>query len=345
MTIELRRPERDEIILADNMDVLPELAAETFQLIYIDPPFNTGKAQSRKTLHTAEDKDGDRTGFGGRRYKTTLLGESSYLDTFDDYLSFLEPRLRQARRLLTRTGTFYFHIDYREAHYCKLLLDEIFGRECFLNELIWSYDYGARSKRWRDPVLRSTDCESRVVVARGTLGAWPDGSPVARRARGRAERWAIRPRVSRGRGRGAVGGERGRRAHPKRRMGAALVVVLAPIVDEHPGFGDARELLAVEQLVSDAGVEGLHERVLPRTAGLDEDAAGGTEATPVTQRVRRQLRSVVHAHEPRRAPAPGHERVEASDERVGVDRPGGVHDQRLASVLIDDVDQPDRPAI
>ena len=147
VTLTGRRPEQDEVILADNMDVLPGLAGETFQLIYIDPPFNTGKVQSRKTVQTASGGDGDRTGFGGRLYTTKLLAESSYRDTFDDYLAFLDPRLREAHRLLTRTGTFYFHIDYREAHYCKLLLDEIFGRNCFLNELIWSYDYGARSKR------------------------------------------------------------------------------------------------------------------------------------------------------------------------------------------------------
>ena len=135
--------------LADNMDVLPRLPASTFQMIYIDPPFNTGKVQARKTLATVSGEVGDRTGFGGRRYKTRLLAESSYRDTFDDYLAFLEPRLREASRLLTSTGTFYFHIDFREAHYCKLLLDEIFGRECFLNEIIWAYDYGARSKsRW-----------------------------------------------------------------------------------------------------------------------------------------------------------------------------------------------------
>ncbi len=149
MAISGRQLQRDEVILADNMDVLPTIADETFQLIYIDPPFNTGKAQSRKTFETVGDAEGDRTGFGGRRYTTRLLAESSYRDAFADYLSFLEPRLRQARRLLTRAGTFYFHIDYREAHYCKLLLDEIFGRDNFLNELIWSYDYGARStRRW-----------------------------------------------------------------------------------------------------------------------------------------------------------------------------------------------------
>jgi site-specific DNA-methyltransferase (adenine-specific) len=140
-------PDESQIILGDNLDVLPRLRGETFQLIYIDPPFNTGKAQTRKTLQTAPDQNGDRTGFMGRRYKTRLLAESSYLDEFDDYLAFLEPRLREAHRLLAASGTLYFHVDYREAHYCKLLLDEMFGRECFLNEIIWAYDYGARTKR------------------------------------------------------------------------------------------------------------------------------------------------------------------------------------------------------
>jgi site-specific DNA-methyltransferase (adenine-specific) len=137
----------NQIILGDNLDVLPQLEDGTFQLIYIDPPFNTGREQTRKTLQTVPGPDGDRTGFMGRRYRTRLLSESSYRDEFDDYLAFLKPRLRETRRLLSTGGTFYFHIDYREAHYCKLLLDEIFGRECFLNEIIWAYDYGARSKR------------------------------------------------------------------------------------------------------------------------------------------------------------------------------------------------------
>ncbi|HEY3612603.1 MAG TPA: site-specific DNA-methyltransferase [Gaiellales bacterium] len=137
----------DRIITGDNLAILPTLAAGAFQMIYLDPPFNTGTAQTRRTLATAADAEGDRVGFAGRRYATRLLAESSYRDAFDDYLAFLEPRLREARRVLHETGTLYFHIDYREAHYCKLLLDEIFGRECFLNEIIWAYDYGARSKR------------------------------------------------------------------------------------------------------------------------------------------------------------------------------------------------------
>jgi site-specific DNA-methyltransferase (adenine-specific) len=142
-------PETDEITLGDNLDVLPGFADESFQLIYVDPPFNTGRDQRRRTLETVPDAAGDRVGFQGRRYATRLLAEVSYRDSFDEYLEFIAPRLTEARRLLQRTGTLYFHIDYREAHYCKLLLDEIFGRENFLNEIIWAYDYGARAKsRW-----------------------------------------------------------------------------------------------------------------------------------------------------------------------------------------------------
>jgi site-specific DNA-methyltransferase (adenine-specific) len=137
----------DQILLGENLELLPTLASESFQLVYIDPPFNTGKVQARRTLSAVRDEDGERTGFQGRRYKTQLLAQSSYRDLFDDYLAFLAPRLEEAHRLLSREGTLYFHIDYREAHHCKLLLDEIFGRQCFLNELIWAYDYGARSKR------------------------------------------------------------------------------------------------------------------------------------------------------------------------------------------------------
>jgi site-specific DNA-methyltransferase (adenine-specific) len=141
------QPEQDQILLGDCLELLPRFADGSFQLIYIDPPFNTGREQIRKTLRTVSDEGGDRVGFEGRRYSTRLLAESSYRDSFEDYLAFLAPRLEQAHRLLAREGTLYFHIDYREAHYCKLLLDEIFGRECFLNELIWAYDYGARSRR------------------------------------------------------------------------------------------------------------------------------------------------------------------------------------------------------
>src|SRR5688500_19573523 len=116
-------------------------------MVYADPPFNTGKVQTRRRLATVAAESGDRTGFGGRRYATTTLATSSYRDAFDDYLGFLEPRLRELRRVLHDTGTLYLHLDYREAHAVKLLLDEVFGRPCFLNELIWAYDYGGKPKR------------------------------------------------------------------------------------------------------------------------------------------------------------------------------------------------------
>jgi len=137
------------IVLGDNLAVLRELEDGCVQMAYADPPFNTGKAQTRRTLATVAAETGDRTGFGGRRYASTLLETSSYRDAFDDYLGFLEPRLRELRRVLHETGTLYLHLDYREAHPAKLLLDEIFGRGCFLNELIWAYDYGAKPRnRW-----------------------------------------------------------------------------------------------------------------------------------------------------------------------------------------------------
>jgi len=139
----------NRIIYGDNLEILKTLPKSSVTLIYIDPPFNTGKIQKRKQLKTVRDKNGDRVGFKGMRYKTYVLGEKGYNDRFDNYLHFLEPRLREAHRILTPNGSLYFHIDYREVHYCKILLDRIFGRESFLNEIIWAYDYGARTtKKW-----------------------------------------------------------------------------------------------------------------------------------------------------------------------------------------------------
>ena len=134
-------------MLADNMAVLPGLEPGSVPLIYIDPPFNTGGVQRRRTLQTDADPDGERVGFGGRRYSSRLLSAMAYEDSFDDYLAFLGPRLQEAHRLLAADGTLYVHLDPRESHYVKVLLDEIFGRECFLNEIVWAYDFGGRSKR------------------------------------------------------------------------------------------------------------------------------------------------------------------------------------------------------
>jgi site-specific DNA-methyltransferase (adenine-specific) len=140
-------PEADSLIAGDNAEVLPRLPGDFFDLVYVDPPFNTGRVQRRQRIAVVRDESGDRGGFGGRRYRTRLLRALAFDDEFSDYLGFLAPRLEQARRVLASHGTLYFHIDYREAHYCKLLLDEIFGRECFINEIIWAYDYGGKPKR------------------------------------------------------------------------------------------------------------------------------------------------------------------------------------------------------
>ncbi len=147
MSAALDPPREDQILLGENLELLPAYADGSFQLVYIDPPFNTGASRERVTLRAVADPGGDRTGFQGRRYRSEQLERSSYRDSFDDYLGFLAPRLEHAHRLLGPEGTLYFHIDYREAHHCKLLLDEVFGRECFLNEIVWAYDYGGRSRR------------------------------------------------------------------------------------------------------------------------------------------------------------------------------------------------------
>jgi site-specific DNA-methyltransferase (adenine-specific) len=177
------------IIEGDNLDILEAMAPDSVQLIYVDPPFNTGKRQFRQQMKTVRDATGDRIGFGGHRYRTDVVATHSsangYHDHFDDFLGFLRPRLTQAHRVLSPTGSLFFHIDYREVHYCKILLDEIFGRPSFQNEIIWAYDYGARStKRWpakhdnilwytKDPALYTfnLDATDRIpYMAPGLVG-------------------------------------------------------------------------------------------------------------------------------------------------------------------------------
>jgi site-specific DNA-methyltransferase (adenine-specific) len=169
------RPSEDLVLLGDNLELLPALDDGIFQVAYLDPPFNTGRVQRRRTLATVTADDGDRTGFQGRRYATSVLAESSYADEFDDYLGFLEPRLLEVRRLLCESGTLYLHIDYREAHYVKLLLDGLFGRDCFLNEIIWAYDYGARPRR-RWPAKHDTI----LVYVKDPDRYWFDAEAVER---------------------------------------------------------------------------------------------------------------------------------------------------------------------
>jgi len=139
----------NQIFKGDNLPILKSIPSDSVQLIYIDPPFNTGRTQSRGTTTTTRTDTGNRVGFKGKRYDVVRETVLSYDDEFEDFWSFLEPRLEEAWRILNESGTLYLHLDYREAHYAKVLLDSLFGRECFLNEIIWAYDYGGKSKnKW-----------------------------------------------------------------------------------------------------------------------------------------------------------------------------------------------------
>ena len=137
----------NRIVFGENLAWLARAPRGAFSLIYIDPPFNTGRRQARTRLRTAADRNGDRTGFQGRRYRTERLGTTGFDDRFDNYIGFLRERIEAARPLLTADGSLFLHVDPREVHYCKVMLDEVFGRGSFMNEIIWAYDYGARSKR------------------------------------------------------------------------------------------------------------------------------------------------------------------------------------------------------
>jgi len=140
---------RDQVVQGDNLDVLRSVPDGSFRMAYIDPPFNTGRRQQRGRVTTVRDDDGDRVGFRGERYATVVGDERSFADDFDDYLGFLAPRLAEVWRVLDDEGTLYLHLDYREVHHVKVFLDGMVGRRCFLNEVIWAYDYGARARhRW-----------------------------------------------------------------------------------------------------------------------------------------------------------------------------------------------------
>jgi site-specific DNA-methyltransferase (adenine-specific) len=155
--------------------VLRRLPDGEMALVYIDPPFNTGRVQRRTSMRTVHREDGDRTGFAGRRYRTETTGTRAYGDVHDDYLGFLEPRLCEAWRVLAARGTLYVHLDYREVHHVKVLLDRLVGRERFLNEIIWAYDYGARSRR-RWPAKH----DNILVYVRDPDAYWFDSAEVDR---------------------------------------------------------------------------------------------------------------------------------------------------------------------
>ncbi|VXB54400.1 site-specific DNA-methyltransferase [Citricoccus sp. K5] len=172
------RPDGPNLVVgAENLEFLPSLPDGAFTLVYLDPPFNTGRTQRRQQMWMvrAAAEESDRVGFGGQSYRTIKGALASYDDAFADYWEFLEPRLREAWRLLADDGTLYLHLDYREVHYAKVMLDAIFGRDCFLNEIIWAYDFGGRSKR-RWPSKHDTI----LVYVKDPDGYWFDSEEVDR---------------------------------------------------------------------------------------------------------------------------------------------------------------------
>ena len=174
------RPGAVTIHEGDNLGVLAALPDGSFTLVYLDPPFNTGRVQA-KAVETARSAPAGgaeavvRRGFHGREYERLRGDLRAYDDRFDDYWSFLEPRLAEAWRLLADDGTLYLHLDYREAHYAKVLLDAVFGRDHFLNELIWAYDYGAKTRR-RWPTKHDTI----LVYVKDPARYWFDSRTVDR---------------------------------------------------------------------------------------------------------------------------------------------------------------------
>lgn len=163
------------VIHGDNLDATVSLPDASFTLVYLDPPFNTGRAQKRQSTTSVRSESGSVVGFKGQRYERIRGDLMAYDDEFEDYWSFLEPRLAEAWRLLADDGTLYLHLDYREAHYAKVLLDALFGRDCFLNEIIWAYDYGGKSKR-RWPTKHDTI----LVYVKNPRGYFFDSETVDR---------------------------------------------------------------------------------------------------------------------------------------------------------------------
>jgi len=137
-------------VLGDNLSVLRSMPGSCVDLVYIDPPFGTGHPQRLESIRTGVGER-ERTGFAGRRYRFDVVSSYKYSDemTLDEYLAFLFERLAEIHRVLRETGSLYVHLDHHAVHYVRLMLDEIFGAERFLNEVIWAYDFGGRARdRW-----------------------------------------------------------------------------------------------------------------------------------------------------------------------------------------------------
>ena len=179
--VRLAENPRLQVFHGDNVAALARLPAGQTDLIYIDPPFNTGKTQRRQQITAVQSRTGDRIGFQGRRYTTSVIGTKEYPDYFTDYVAFLEPRLTEAYRVLAPRGSLYLHVDYREVHRCRFLLDDIFGSDNFLNEIIWAYDFGGRPKdRWpakHDNILFYVKDRSQYTFNRDAIERIPYMAP------------------------------------------------------------------------------------------------------------------------------------------------------------------------
>jgi site-specific DNA-methyltransferase (adenine-specific) len=170
------------IVLGDCASVLPELPRAFARLVYVDPPFNTGKTQRRDRMRvSAAEGAGDRGGFGGRRYAVERVESGSFGDSFEDFEGFLLPRIEAALGCLTADGSLFVHLDHHEVHYVKVALDRLLGRRSFKNEIIWAYDYGGRPKnRWpckHDTILWYARDPDRYVFHHDAMDRIPYMAP------------------------------------------------------------------------------------------------------------------------------------------------------------------------
>src|SRR4051794_26601115 len=111
----------DLLIEGDNAAVLGLLPAGSFDLVYVDPPFNTGTRRRGGRTTTARDDAGP-AGVGGPRHRRERTEGPAYADVFEDFVAWLVPRLVAAHALLAPHGSLYVHLDQREVHYVKVAL-------------------------------------------------------------------------------------------------------------------------------------------------------------------------------------------------------------------------------
>ena len=117
----------------DNLEILKTLEDKTYELVYTDPPYNTKIIQKRKRSSHGKE--------------IVELSSLAYEDNKEDFIFWLRQRVEQIYRILSDDGSFFLQLDFREVHYAKVMCDEVFGRNNFINEIIWSYDFGARAKK------------------------------------------------------------------------------------------------------------------------------------------------------------------------------------------------------